>query len=113
MFSTKFLVAAPLALAAGLALATPASAQRADGPRELRAEINQLDEDVERIADGRRFTNAELQQARTAVDRLEERYRQYGRDGFSRGELNELNDRIGNARQRIFAQARDNDRRNR
>ncbi len=101
-------LAAPLALFAGASFAAPAMAQTYS-PHEMRVEIAQLHEQVERIGEGRRFTNAEYRRMQNAVDSLESSYRQYGRDGFSRREIMGLSERIDNVRARISIQARDGD----
>ena len=44
----KFLIAGPLALAAGALLVTPASAASFSNPGQIRAEIQQLDRQVDR-----------------------------------------------------------------
>jgi len=112
MISKKFLVAAPLALIAGLAFASPAAAQRWDGAGELRSDIRDLDRTVERSAESRRYTNQELRQLRTWIGNLEERYDRYARGGWTRTEVNDLGERIDSVRQRI-RNAGDNDRRGR
>ena len=113
MFSKRFLVAAPLALIAGLAFASPAAAQRWEGPRELRNEIAQLDRHIEQNSDSRRYTNQELRQLRNSVENLEDRYDRYSRNGWTRSEVNDLGDRIENARERVRYERRDDDRRDR
>jgi len=104
------LLAAPLALAAGVAIASTPAAARDYSPYEMRVEIGQLHQQVERIGESRRFTNSEYRRMQNAVDSLESRYRQMGRDGFSRAEIAGLSDRIDNVRERIYVQARDGDR---
>lgn len=103
---------APLALAAGLALAAPAAA-RDYSPFEMRVQIGQLQERVERIGESRRFTNSEYRRMLNAVEALEDTYRASGRDGFTGREIASLSDRIDNVRDRINTQARDGDRLNR
>ena len=112
MFMKIATIATPLALAAGIAFATPAAAQNYS-PHQMRAEIGQLHQQVERIGESRRFTNSEYRRMQNAVDLLEDTYRQYGRDGFDRREVAGLSERIDNVRARIRTQARDGDRLNR
>ena len=112
MFKKATFIAAPLALAAGLALATPAAA-RDYSPFQMHLEICQLHQQVERIGDGNRFTNAEYRRMQNAVELLDDTYREFGRDGFSNREVSVLSDRIDNVRSRINTQARDGERLNR
>lgn len=109
MIINKALTLAPLVLAAGLALATPAAAHDYS-PHQMRAEIGQLEDRVERIGQTHSFTNGEYRRMMNAVNSLEETYRHYGRGGFSRREIAVLNERIDNVRARINYQARDGER---
>jgi hypothetical protein len=68
-----------------------------------------LHQQVERIGESRRFTNAEYRRMQNAVDSLDAAFRQYGRDGFSRREIAGLSERIDNVRARIDTQANDSD----
>ena len=112
MFTKVTKIAAPLALAAGIAFATPAAASFYS-PFQMRVEIGQLHQQVERIGQSNRFTNSEYRRMQNAVDLLEDTYRSYGRDGFDRREVAGLSERIDNVRARINTQARDGDRLNR
>ena len=100
----KFLVAAPLALAAAAAVATPASAAGWNGAGQIRAEIAQLDRQVDRL---RGLSPREEQRLEGRVDRLQALYRSYARGGFSRGELQRLNGELSAVRNQVYAQATD------
>jgi len=97
----KFLIAAPLALAAGALLVTPASAASFSNPGQIRAEIQQLDRQVDR-AHGR---DAQRLQAR--VDRLQSLYQSYARGGFSRNELQRLDRELGAVKAQVYSASRD------
>lgn len=101
--------AAPLALAAGLAFASPALAQTYS-PNEIRNQIDRMEYQIEEIGETRRFTNSEYRQLLNRIDGLRSSYRQYARDGFSRRELSGLSERVDNVRRIIRVQARDGDR---
>src|SRR5690242_18645757 len=64
----KFLIAAPLALAAVAAVATPASAASWNNASQLRAEIAQLDRQVDRMHG---LSPREEQRLERQVDRLQ------------------------------------------
>ena len=102
----KLLLAAPLALAAGALLGSPASAQgwNAGNPSQLRAEIAQLDRQVDRT---RGLSNREERALENRVDRLQSLYRTYARHGFTRGEVQSLQREIASVRVAIQRQAHD------
>jgi septal ring factor EnvC (AmiA/AmiB activator) len=100
----KFLIAAPLALAAVAAVATPASAADRANPGQIRSEIAQLDRQVDRL---RGLSPREERRLESQVDRLQTLYRAYARDGFSRSELRRLDDQLSAVRAQIDAQSRD------
>jgi hypothetical protein len=100
------------ALAASLALgvAVPASAAAAYAPGQLRAQIAQLDRDIERAEARRIISNREAVQLDRQVNRLQVTYRDYARGGFTRNELAALNSRIGTLQRQVAVQARDGNR---
>jgi len=102
----KLLLAAPLALAAGALLGSPASAQSWNhgNAGQLRAEIAQLDRQVDRT---RGLSNREERALEARVDRLQNLYRSYARGGFTRGEVNSLEREIASVRVAIQRQAHD------
>lgn len=100
----KFLIAAPLALAAVAAVATPASAAQWNDAGQIRAEIAQLDRQVDRL---RGLSPREEQRLESRVDRLQALYRDYARGGFSRSELQRLNGELSAVRNQVYAQAND------
>lgn len=100
----KFLFAAPLALAAGALLSTPASAARFNSASQIRAEIVQLDRQVDRA---RGLSGREEQQLERKVDQLQALYRSYARNGLTRGEINALSARIDSVRDQLFRQSND------
>ena len=100
-----FLLAAPLALAAGALLASPASAQGwTSNPGQLRAQIAQLDRQIDR---SRGISNREERALDQRVDRLQGLYRSYARHGFTRGEVRSLQREIASVRVAIQRQSHD------
>jgi len=100
----KILFAAPLLLAAGAVLATPASAATWTNPGQLRAEIAQLDRQVDR---SRGLSSREERVLEQRVDRLQDLYRSYARHGFNRFEVQSLEREIVSVRVAIERQSRD------
>jgi hypothetical protein len=100
----KFLLAAPLALAAGALFTTPAAAAWHANPGQLRAEIAQLDRQIDRKPG---VSNREERVLEQRVDRLHGLYRTYARHGFTRGELRSLDREIASVRVAIQRQAHD------
>jgi hypothetical protein len=101
----KFLLAAPLALAAGALLTTPASARGwADNAGQLRAEIAQLDRQVDR---SHGISNREERALERRVDRLRSLYRDYARHGFTRNETRSLQREIASVRVAVERQSHD------
>jgi predicted RNase H-like nuclease (RuvC/YqgF family) len=102
----KILFAAPLALAAGSLLASPASARdwNYGNPGQLRAEIAQLDRQIDR-APG--LSNREERALEARADRLQSLYRAYARHGFTRAEVRSLENEIASLRVAIQRQAHD------
>ena len=89
MLKKTFMIAAPFAMLAGALGAVPASAQNGDMAEYQRNRISQLDQQVQRLGEGRTLTNSELQRLSNAVDELREVYRDLGRGGFTRDENGE------------------------
>lgn len=100
----KFLIAAPLALAAGAIVATPASAAPFANAGQLRAEIAQLDRQVDNL---RGISPREEKRLEAQVDQLQRLYRDYARGGFTRSELQRLDGQVNTVKAQIFAQSRD------
>lgn len=102
----KFLVAAPLALAVGALLGSPASAQGwySGNPGQLRAEIAQLDRQIDRT---RGLSNREERALEARLDRLQGLYRSYARHGFTAGEVRSLEREIASVRIAVQRQAHD------
>jgi hypothetical protein len=101
----KILLAAPLALAAGALLASPASAQSwNNNAGQLRAEIAQLDKQVDRT---RGLSNREERALEKRVDRLQSLYRNYARHGFTRNEVQALQREIASVRVALQRQSHD------
>ena len=106
----KSLFALPIALGAGLMLSTPASAANHNNGNQLRAEIRQLDRQIDR-APG--LSNREEARLERRVDNLQTFQRRFARNGYNRGELKVLNNRISAIRADLRTEARDGDRRRR
>ena len=102
----KIFLAAPLVLAAGALLSSPASAQgwTYANPGQLKAEIAQLDRQVDRT---RGLSNREERALEQRIDRLQSLYRGYARHGFTRGEVQSLEREIASVRVAIERQSHD------
>jgi predicted RNase H-like nuclease (RuvC/YqgF family) len=100
----KFLLAAPLALAAGALFTTPAAAAWHANPGQLRAEIAQLDRQIDRKPG---VSNREERVLEQRVDRLQNLYRSYARHGYSRVEVRTLEREIASLRVALQRQAHD------
>jgi hypothetical protein len=100
----KFLLAAPLALAAGALFSTPAAAAWHTNPGQLRAEIAQLDRQIDRKPG---VSNREERVLERRVDRLQDLYRSYARHGFNRFELQSLEREIASVRAALAHQSHD------
>jgi len=100
----KFLLAAPLMLAAGAVLATPASAASVNNPGQMRSEIQQLDRQIERM---RGLSGREEQRLQRQVDQLQGLYQSFARGGFSRSELQRLDRELTAVKTQVSHQSRD------
>ncbi|MGC1269623.1 MAG: hypothetical protein WA842_03390 [Croceibacterium sp.] len=100
----KFIIAAPLALAAAIAVASPASAASFNNPGQIRSEINQLDRRIDQLQRGPGISGREAQKLERQVDQLHDLYARYARGGFTRGELNTLGARVDAVRAQLRAE---------
>lgn len=100
----KILFAAPLVLAASAVLAAPASAATWNNAGQLRAEIAQLDKQVDRT---RGLSKSEKRVLEQRVNQLQAHYRSYARNGFTRSEISRLNTEINQVRTAIARQSHD------
>jgi hypothetical protein len=110
MTKKSILFAAPLALAVGAVLATPAAAASWN-PGQLRSEISQLDRQIDRAQRSGDLNRNEASRLRDQVDNLQSLYARYARGGFNRGELATLNQRVDAVQGRLEFNATDRDRR--
>ena len=101
----KFLLSAPLALAAGALFTAPASAAPWHANAgQLRAEIAQLDRQIDRKPG---VSNREERVLEQRVDRLQDLYRSYARHGFTRSEVRTLEREIASVRAALARQSHD------
>ncbi len=105
----KFLFAAPIALAAALISASPASAAVWNSGQQVNAQISQLDRQISSAQRSRALNQRDAQQLSRQVDQLQNLSRQYARGGFSREELRTLSNRIDGVKAQLAAKTR-NDR---
>lgn len=103
----KFLFAAPIALAAALISATPASAAVWNSGQQVNAQISQLDRQISNAQRSRDLNQRDAQQLSRQVDQLQNLSRQYARGGFSRTELRTLSSRIESVQAQLAAKTRD------
>jgi predicted RNase H-like nuclease (RuvC/YqgF family) len=108
----KLLISA--AIVTAVAATAPASAQYRDYDRDDRRygqsyqhgrdipqQLGQLSERIERSRERRLISRDEARRLRVQLDRIDERFRAYRRDGISRWEHQDLQQRIQQLRQRI------------
>jgi septal ring factor EnvC (AmiA/AmiB activator) len=110
MTTAKKIVASALAASLALGIAVPASAA-VYNPGNLRADIAQLDSQINRAEARRTISRREAQKLDRQVDRLQDTFRAYARGGFTRYELASLNNGIAQVRNQLQAQRWDGNRR--
>lgn len=106
----KFLIAAPLALAVGALLSTPAAAASWNNPAQLRSDISQLDRQIDRAQRSGDINRGEASRLRGQVDNLQTLYGRYARGGFNRGEITSLHNRIDAVQDNLAGASRGRDR---
>jgi septal ring factor EnvC (AmiA/AmiB activator) len=94
------IVASALAASLALGIAVPANAAVYNAGN-LRAEIAQLDNQIDRAEARRTISHREAQQLDRQVDRLQDSFRAYARGGFTRYELASLNNGIAQVRAQL------------
>ena len=100
-------LAIALALGAGALFSVPASAAATANAGQIRAEINQLDRQVDRM---RGLSNREEARLERRIDSLQSLYRSYARGGFTNRELRSLNYELGKVKAEIRDQSHDRNR---
>ena len=103
MTNAKKIVASALAASLALGIAVPASAAGYNAGA-LRSEIAQRDKQIDRAEARRTISHREAQQLDRQVDRLQNTFRAYARDGFTRYELASLNNGIAQVRNQLRSQ---------
>ncbi len=93
----------PLALGAGLMVATPASAANWNNANSVRAEIRQLDRQIDRA---RGLSNRQEARLDRRVSSLRSMYRTFKRGGINRGEQRLLNKRLTSIKHAIRINSR-------
>ena len=97
MTKTKtFILAAPLALAAGALFSTPAAATPWNQHERLLQEITQLDREIERATRYGYLAPREGHALANQLDNLVRLYDRYAYGGFDRGELTSVSNRLEN-----------------
>ncbi|MEP2735871.1 MAG: hypothetical protein ABJP34_06195 [Erythrobacter sp.] len=105
--TNKFTIALPLAIGAGLLSATPANAATYNGASEIRAELRQLDRQVNRMHG---LTYREEARLERRIDNVQALQRRYARNGYSRTELRTLKSKVNSIKATIRFQSRSNTR---
>ena len=103
MYNLKKIAASALAASLALGIAVPASAAASNAPGQLRQEIAQLDNQIDRAEARRTISRQEANRLDRQVDRLENAFRSYARGGFTRYELASLNNGIAQVRSQLRA----------
>lgn len=104
----KFLISAAV-LSATLAAAAPVAAQNYRGDN-IKQQLDQVEDRIERAQQRRTISQREAQQLDNRVDRLEELYNRYRRNGLTRNERQDLQQRIDTLRQQIRFERNDGNR---
>ncbi len=97
-------IAIPLALSAGLMLATPASAADWNKGNNIKVELRQLDRQINYLPG---LSHREEAQLERRVDNAQALLRRYSRNGLSRVERQTLNNRITAIKADMRKQSRD------
>lgn len=106
----KFLISAAV-LSASLAAAAPATAaQNYRGGDNIKQQLDQIEDRIERAEQRRAISHREAQQLDNRVDRLEDLYDRYRRNGLTRNERQDLQQRINSLRQQIRFERNDGNR---
>jgi len=103
MTNAKKIVASALAASLAMGIVTPASAAVFNAGN-LRSEIAQLDNQINRAEARRTISHREAQQLDRQVDQLQNAYRAYARGGFTRYELASLNSRVDQVKRQLQTQ---------
>lgn len=114
----KLLISISLATATlgTLATAVPAAAQRYDRggfapAREIRRDIDQLENRIERAARRGTISRREAVSLRRQANRLEIQFSRFSRNGLDRGEIRQLRQGIDRVQAQLREERRDRDRR--
>lgn len=105
----KLTFAATAALAMAATFATPAAAApnwHTNGA-EIRRDISQLDNRIDRALKNRTISRVEAQRLQRNVDELQRLYSVYSRNGLSRSEIQTLQIRIDRVQQQLRHERRD------
>ena len=98
----KLTFAASAALALAATVATPAmAAPNWHNGNEIRRDISQLDNRIERALHNRTISRIEAQRLQRNVDQLQRLYSIYSRNGLSRAEVQSLQIRIDRVEQQL------------
>jgi TolA-binding protein len=111
MTTAKKIVASALAASLALGIAVPASAAAWNAPGQLRQQIAQLDNKIDRAEARRTISHREAQQLDRQVDNLRATFNSYARGGFTRYELASLDNRINQVTRQLSIQKRDDNNR--
>lgn len=99
----KFLIAAPMALAAAAMLTTPASAAPSTryNSVQITKDISQLDRQIDRAQQQRSISSREANQLHRQVKQIQNLRVQYARGGYTNAELRTLDGKITNVKQQL------------
>jgi hypothetical protein len=105
------LIVTSLVAALAIGTVTPASAAARYHGGALHNQIAQLDRKIDRAESRRIISHREAGQLDRQVDRLEATWRVFSRGGFTRSEVNALNNRIGSVERMLQRAANDHNNR--
>jgi hypothetical protein len=105
------IIASAIGASLALGLAVPASAAQWNAPGQMRQQIAQLDWQIDRAHANRTISNREARYLDQRVYNIRAMFNSYARGGFTRTELNNLDNRIDEVKRQLRIQQRDwNDR---
>ena len=101
------IIASAVGASLALGLAVPASAAQWNAPGQVRQQIAELDWHIDRAQANRAITNREARMLDYRVANIRAMFNSYARGGFTRTELNNLDNRIDDVKRQLRMQKND------
>jgi len=106
MLNSKLFLFAPVALAAGAIVATPASAAGWGNVSNIKSEIAQFDRQLDRHQRNGALSRNEARDLQRKVDALDNLFDRYKRGGFTRAEATTLSNRLDSLQSELAREIR-------